>query len=179
MASMSLTSSELILPKVTNDTGEKIATLLLNPNQIDIIMDLAKWKVIKGCFGSGKSVCIKEIARCLYMRKDGCKIYYICFDTYSLMEAETHIFFQSISSDEQLQSLSLSEVCKAAGYSVEDFCNYCGPAKRNIADLFEYLKTTNGGNCHILVDEFHVDDIDKEYCDKLKLSQYFLSMLSS
>ena len=26
----------------------------------------------------------------------------------------------------------------------------------------------NGGECHILVDEFHDDNIDKEYCDKLK-----------
>jgi len=69
MASMSMVSS--YLPRVTSDVGEKIATLLLNPSQVDVVLNDDQWKVIRGCFGSGKSICIKEIARRLHSRNDG------------------------------------------------------------------------------------------------------------
>ena len=56
-----------------------------------------------------------------------------------------------------------------AGFSVEDVCNQLGPPKVNIADLFEYLQQTYG-NCHLLVDEFHTDNIDQHYCERLQQS---------
>ena len=165
MASMSIISS--YLPKVTDDVGEKIATLLLNPHQVDVIMDKTQWKVITGPYGSGKSICLKEIARRLHGINDGSKIIYCCFDPYSLMEAEIDEFFKTLSKDGRLQSLSLVEISSKIGYSVEQFYNCCGPPARNIADLFEYLENTNG-KCHILVDEFHADNINEKYCNQLK-----------
>jgi len=172
MTSMSIICS--YLPKVTYDTGEKIATLLINPSQVDVILDESPWKVITGHFGSGKSICLKEIARRLYCRNDGYKIFYICFDPYSLIEAEIAEYFQSLSKEGQLQSLSLNEISLNAGYSVDQFYNCVGPPKRNIAEIFQYLLKVNG-QCHLLVDEFHVDNVNKQYCDELKqcLEEHF------
>jgi len=44
------------LPKITANIDEKIATLLLNQNQVDIILNKSPWKLISGKFGSGKSI---------------------------------------------------------------------------------------------------------------------------
>jgi len=162
---MSIISS--YLPRVTEDVGEKIATLLLSPSQVEIILNQDYWKVISGCFGSGKSLCIKEIAQRLHSRNDGSNIFYICFDPYSLMEAEIGNFFKKISNDGRLQSLSLVDISSSAGYSVSQFYNYCGPPTRNISDLLQYLQNTNGGKCHILIDEFHADNINNKYCYNL------------
>jgi len=157
------------LPKVTSKTDEKIVTLLLNQNQIGVILNTAYWKVISGHFGSGKSVCLKEIAKRIYCKNDGSTIFYVCFDPYSLLETEITQYFETISNDGRLQSLSISEISSQAGFSVEQFCNQLGPPEKNIADLFEYLQKTYG-KCHLLVDEFQTDNITPRYCERLKQS---------
>ena len=51
MAAMAYTTQ--YLPKISEYVPEKIDTILLNHNQITLINDPAKWKIIKGPFGSG------------------------------------------------------------------------------------------------------------------------------
>jgi len=143
--------------------------LLLNQNQVDIILDKSPWKLISGHFGSGKSICLKEIAKRLYQKNDGSTVFFICFDPYSLLETEITKYFETISNDGRLQSLSISEISSQAGFSVEQFCNQLGPPEKNIADLFEYLQEAYG-KCHLLVDEFHTDNITEQYCERLKQS---------
>jgi len=114
-------------------------------------------------------ICLGEIAKRLYQKNDGSKVFYICFDPYSLLEAEMTKYFNSIANDERLRSLSISEVSSHTGYSVEKFCKQFGSPEKNIADLFEYLKETYG-KCHLLVDEFPTHSITKQYCNRLKQS---------
>jgi len=174
MATMSIISSKL--PKMTYDTAEMISNLLLNFQQINVILDTTPWKVISGHYGSGKSVCLQEIARRLYQKNDGSKIFYICFDPYSLLDIHIGNHFKTKFPDnERLKSISLSGFCSGAGYSVEDFYNRWGSPKKNVADIFKHLRENIIGPCHMLVDEFPEENISQTYCNQLKdcLQRYF------
>ena len=139
------------LPKVTSNVAERIATLLLNQEQISVIHNKSKWKVITGQFGSGKTICLKEMAKRLHQKNDGSTVIYICYDPFSILETEIAYYFKAISNDERLQSLSITEISSQAGFSVDQFCKPLGPPERNIADLLEYLLEKHG-KCHFLVD---------------------------
>ena len=52
MSAMAFTTQ--YLPKISEYVPEKIDTILLNHNQINLINDPCKWKIIKGPFGSGR-----------------------------------------------------------------------------------------------------------------------------
>ena len=60
MSSMAFTTQ--FLPKVTDNVSQKIDRILLNRNQINLINDPAKWKIIKGPFGSGLSSFVIQIS---------------------------------------------------------------------------------------------------------------------
>lgn len=60
MASMSQCD---YFPKITKDITEKLTTIFLNCKQIEAIQDQANHKLLKGPFGSGKTVILAEIAK--------------------------------------------------------------------------------------------------------------------
>ena len=154
------------LPKATYNTHDKIVTLLLNNEQIDVIQDDSPWKVITSDFGSGKSICLKEIARQLSNKNDGSNIYYICYEPYSLIEVEVEVFFRKIIKRNKVQSLSLKEITNNAGLAVSDIYTISGVPSRNIAKVLENLHKENG-KCHFLIDEMHLHNLDNNYCQQL------------
>jgi len=164
MVSMSVITT--YLPKATYNTAEKIATLLLNTEQIDIIQDKAPRKVITSNFGCGKSICLKEIARQLSNKNDGSMIYYLCYDPYSLLEVEVEEYFKTVIKSNRVHSLSLKEISNDAGFTVGDIYTLSGVPSKNIAALLEDIQKKNG-KCHFLIDEMHLHNIDNKYCDEL------------
>ena len=61
MASMAM--AETSFPKLTKDIEEQITTVFLNKLQIEAVQDTAKWKILKGPFGGGKTIVLAEIAK--------------------------------------------------------------------------------------------------------------------
>uniref|UniRef100_A0A7M5VBR1 Uncharacterized protein n=1 Tax=Clytia hemisphaerica TaxID=252671 RepID=A0A7M5VBR1_9CNID len=59
----SMASTTQYLPKISENVPEKIDTILLNHNQINLINDPTKWKIIKGPFGSGKCLHVRDCTK--------------------------------------------------------------------------------------------------------------------
>ena len=145
MASMAQTT--LYLPKVTDDVITKIDTVLLTGEQIDIINNPAKWKVIKGPFGSGKSILLHEIVRKLLKEKSQIPIYYISFDPYSLVDVKFQESFDSLCTEENLEHLkprikamSIGDALADCSHtSVEEVYNLNQPPEKNLAVVLEHL----------------------------------------
>ena len=75
------------LPSLHGNADERISTILLNMNQLRAINDDNKKKIIRGAYGSWKSIVGKEIVRLIYLtNKPRTLIYYICLDKHSLMD---------------------------------------------------------------------------------------------
>ena len=145
MASMAQTS--LYLPKVTDDVTTKIDTILLTSEQINIINDPAKWKVIKGPFGSGKSILLHETVRKLLKENSRSSIYYISFDPFSLVDVKFQESFDSLCSEENMEHLkprikamSIGDVLANCEHtSIDEVYSLNKPPKKNIAVVLEYL----------------------------------------
>ena len=145
MASMAQTS--LYLPKVTDDVTTKIDTILLTSEQINIINDPAKWKVIKGPFGSGKSILLHEMVRKRLKEDDNSPIYYISFDPYSLVDVKCQEAFDSLCMNEnkehlksRIKAISIGDVlADCESVSIEDVYSLTRPPKKNLALVLEHL----------------------------------------
>ena len=145
MASMAQTS--LYLPKVTDDVTTKMDTILLTSEQINIINDPAKWKVIKGPFGSGKSILLHEMVRKLLKEDKNSLIYYISFDPYSLVDVKCQEAFDSLclnDNNEQMKSrikaMSIGDVlADCESVSIEDVYSLTRPPRTNLALVLEHL----------------------------------------
>eukprot|EP00111_Clytia_hemisphaerica_P001769 TCONS_00004983-protein len=145
MASMAQTS--LYLPKVTDDVNIKIDTILLTSEQIYIINDPAIWKIIRGPFGSGKSILLHEMVRKLLKEDDNKPIYYISFDPYSLVDAKCQEAFDLLCLNEnkehlksRIKAMSIGDAladCK--NVSIEDVYSYTKPPNKTVAAVLNHL----------------------------------------
>ena len=94
MATMAL--NQAFLPRLTMDTHEQILSLFLNVEQYEAINHLNNKRIIRGPFGSGKSLVLEKIAEKLYCSLDSGIIYYICYDPYSLLDARMEEIFKEV-----------------------------------------------------------------------------------
>lgn len=145
MASMAQTT--LYLPKVTDDVTTKIDTVLLTGEQIDIINSPANWKVIKGPFGSGKSIILHEVVRKLLKEESQSSIYYISFDPYSLVDVKFQESFDSLCIEENMEHLKPRIKAMSIGdalsdcqhVSIEDVYSLTQPPEKNLTVVLEHL----------------------------------------
>ena len=85
LAVMSAVSTHL--PSLHGNAHKKISTILLNMKQLLAINDTNKKKIIRGAYGSGKSIVGKEIVRSICLtNKPRTLVYYICYEKYCLMD---------------------------------------------------------------------------------------------
>ena len=144
MVTMSLTSVHL--PRMTKSPNDKVATLLLNKEQLEAVNSKKPWRIVKGPFGSGKSLILKNVAKKLYKESknhDVC-IVYVCFDAFSLLEAEVSGHFEELrnncdNNNTELYSLNLKEFADDKGFEVEELLKGFGTPKLTIADLIRKI----------------------------------------
>ena len=85
LAVMSAVSTHL--PSLHGNSYKKLSTILLNMKQLLAINDANKKKMIRGAYGSGKSIVGKEIVRLICLtNKPRTLVYYICLDKYCLLD---------------------------------------------------------------------------------------------
>ena len=85
LAVMSAVSTHL--PSLHGNAHKKLTTILLNMKQLLAINDANKKKIIRGAYGSGKSIVGKEIVRSICLtNKPRTLVYYICYDKHSLLD---------------------------------------------------------------------------------------------
>eukprot|EP00111_Clytia_hemisphaerica_P007850 TCONS_00022815-protein len=169
----SMASTTQYLPKISENVPEKIDTILLNHNQINLINDPTKWKIIKGPFGSGKSVSMYEIARNLMHQTD--QLYYITFDPFSLVDLKFQEGFDNLCDKEKLdkskiKAFSIGDALEGSTIDISDVYNMMYPPRINLCRVLEYLYSDKTKRVGFMIDEFPNDFLTTKYAENLKES---------
>ncbi|XP_066929498.1 uncharacterized protein [Clytia hemisphaerica] len=169
----SMASTTQYLPKISENVPEKIDTILLNHNQINLINDPTKWKIIKGPFGSGKSVSMYEIARNLMHQTD--QLYYITFDPFSLVDLKFQEGFDNLCDKEKLdkskiKAFSIGDALEGSTIDISDVYNMMYPPRINLCRVLEYLYSDKTKRVGFMIDEFPGDFLTTKYAENLKES---------
>lgn len=173
-ASMSLVSESL---HITKSSTNRVSSLLLNKDQLDIVYSKEPLKMIEGPFGSGKSIILKALAlKILKSCPDGgASIVYVCWDPYSLIEAEVNYCFQELlkkssireANNITLECLNLKKLAEDNGFKLENLVTSIGNKKETFARFLRIFCKENK-QCHLLIDEFPGSATDKEVCKEIK-----------
>ena len=77
----------ILLPSLCGNVHQKISTILLNKEQRNAIYHPSKKKIIKGAYGTGKSIVGREIFSSICLTgKTRTFVFFICFDPWCLMD---------------------------------------------------------------------------------------------
>ena len=174
LATMSLVSESL---RITKSSQDRVASLLLNKEQLDIVYEKEPLKVVQGPFGSGKSLILKALALKIFR---GClnheaSIIYVCWDPYSLIEAEVNYYFQELvnkfpakaAANVTLYCANLKELAEENGFELEDLLKSVGN-KRETFGRFLRIFLNSEQQLHLLIDEFPGVAVDEEVCQEIK-----------
>ena len=121
MASMTFTKA--FLPRLSRDVHTQVLTLLLNAEQYEAINNPQKKRIIRGPFGSGKSLILQQIIEELISSMKNGTIYYIMFEPYSLLEARMDEVFAELSKTNpsiMLYSSNIHKLLEEAKHSTAD-----------------------------------------------------------
>ena len=161
------------LPRMTKDVKEKVTNLLLNKDQLKILqMRQSRFKVIVGPFGSGKSLVLKALAKKLHRETHNGQIIYICWDPYSLIEAEMYNNFVTLKNNQNiigtnLICLNFKELSESLDdFKIEELLQSLGTIKDPLSKFLEYCRA-NDGPIHLLIDEFPGVSVDAEVCQEI------------
>ena len=193
LASMTLVSG---IQRITKSLNGRLVSLLLSNEQLKIVYDGKKLKLIEGTFGSGKSIILKAIAKKILQEhsltnikttKDHGRvvpqrsIVYVCWDPYSLMEADLtnyfdQLFHQFANTQETvtLRCINFKALAEETGLEISDLLQPLGDKRKTFAKfLYSFCKKNENEERstqqHLLIDEFPGTAVDGE------VSVYFLS----
>ena len=151
---VSMVCTNAFLPRLSRNEHDQVLSLLLNAEQYEAINYPIKKRIIRGPFGSGKSLILEKIVEKLIaaIKTQGVTgtIYYIMFESYSLLEARMDEVFDELNIDKnhsiKLRSSNLQKLSEEANHlsddnKIEAVMNYC--LKKSKAD----------GVVHFLFDE--------------------------
>ena len=142
------------LPSLHGNAHKKVCTILLNMKQLVAINDANKKKIIRGAYGSGKSIVGKEIVRSICLtNKPRTLVYYICFDKHCLMDYQMR-------NERDLMLTNQSKVVVIVNNMVEIIEKFGFDRVRSIKDLLTVLYEEKRN----AYDEFHfvIDEVDGE-----------------
>ncbi|XP_066933304.1 uncharacterized protein [Clytia hemisphaerica] len=164
MATMSL--QQAFLPRLTMDTQAQILSLFLNGEQYEAINHPNNKRIIRGPFGSGKSLVLEKIAEKLFGSMQDGIIYYICYDPYSLLDARMEEIFKEVTDKHQdpgnvkFVTSTVYQLLKDAGETE--------PINDLVKVMKHCLQDANGQQVHFLFDEVDTSYFNKENADSLK-----------
>uniref|UniRef100_A0A7M5V7G2 SH3 domain-containing protein n=1 Tax=Clytia hemisphaerica TaxID=252671 RepID=A0A7M5V7G2_9CNID len=165
------------LPRVCENDTVQVKTILLNGEQIECITNPAKHKLIKACFGSGKTVLLIEMIRSILKEKDPKNvIIFLSYDPFSALDGKIRESFKLISREEKvpddhclnLKAMSLTDALAGAEFPVSDVFNLSSTPKRNIGDVLLHIMNKHPEKkVHFFVDEIPCEMFVSEYSKEL------------
>ena len=165
MASMTFIKNAF-LPRLTNDEYTQVLSLFLNKEQYEVIQHPNKKLIVRGPFGSGKSIILEKIVEklVLSMQKEGANgtIYYIMCEPYSLLEARMDEVFEELAKRTdpsiKLVSTNIHELLQMAHHTTP---------YNKIEAVMRHCQSSDG-IVHFLFDEVDASYFTKENAEGLK-----------
>jgi len=138
-------------PKKQIDEIKKL--ILLTPEQLEILYSKHKRLIIKGCYGSGKSIVAQQrIKFILNFIKNDEWLYYICHDTNTCFVEEMKVLAKELNKDKLV-------VCSSNMFF----------KKKYLSSMLSYLSINHSDNIvHLFVEEFNGEDLNKSEAKRLK-----------
>ena len=161
LAVMSAVSTHL--PSLHGNAHEKISTILLNTKQLLAVNDANKKKIIRGAYGSGKSIVGKEIVRSICLtNKPRTLVYYICFDKHSLMDY--HMRNDLMLSKQSKVDIIVTNIVEI----MEDYGLDSVPSIKNLLIFLCDKNRSDYGELHFVIDEVDGECITSEEASSLE-----------
>ena len=157
------------VPPLSGDVHTQIQNVQLNSHQINAYLCPKKKKIIKGCYGSGKSIIGKLQLETLIKEADEhTTLYYISFDPYSILDTfhkkcVLPLVSQRGTDGPQVNVLDLVQLGKELGISTV-------PVLSEVLVALSEKHCDNGDLCHIICDEFDGETLTEEEAGKVKVA---------
>jgi len=148
-----------LLPSFTinpeNEIKEVQKLIMLTPEQQDIVYSIKRHKVIKGSFGTGKTVVAQKILKLVANSSQRLETtYYIMHDSDSGFVKEMEKLATALNKENVT-------VCKRSDLVKET---------NSLSSILEHLLANNKGKIvHVFVEEFNAEMLDKSEVEKLKI----------
>jgi len=147
------------LPNFTNSPDKEIAEaqklILLTPEQQDIIYSNDTRKIIKGSFGSGKTIAAQQLIKLVvYNLSDLEFVYYIFHETSSAYVLE------------MIKLVNTFKTKNVIACKISDLVD----SDKSLSSVFQHLlQKHEGRTVHVFIEEFDGEILDKEEVDKIVL----------
>ena len=157
------------VPPLSGDIHIQIQNVQLNSHQINAYLCPKRKKIIKGCYGSGKSIIGKLQLETLIKEADKCTtLYYISFDPYSILDTfhkkcVIPLVRQRGKDGPQVNVLDLVQIGKQLGISTV-------PVLSEVLVALSEKHCHDGDLCHIICDEFDGETLNEEEARKVKVA---------
>ncbi|XP_066919993.1 uncharacterized protein [Clytia hemisphaerica] len=129
---------------------------IMNRAQIDVLLDKARHKLVKGPYGSGKSVIVNELIQRSVEEKDITTVY-LGYEEYSLLQVQMERFCQTIPGD--IVCLNVADLTLERGST-------------NILPLRESLEMIEsrckGKKLHIILDEYDTEELNNKEAKQIR-----------
>ena len=157
------------VPPLSGDIHTQIQNVQLNSHQINAYLCPKRKKIIKGCYGSGKSIIGKLQFETLIKEADKhTTLYYISFDPYSILDTfhkkcVIPLVRQRGTDGPQVDVLDLVQLGKQIGISTV-------PVLSEVLVALSQKHCHDGELCHIICDEFDGETLNKEEAREVKVA---------
>ena len=170
MSIMALTDGSL--PSFGGDVTERIKTLLFNQDQWKVVNYRHPLKIIKACYGSGKTLVLKRIARNIFMQHEKGSVFYLCFDPFSLLDVQIHKDFEKwkeekLSSRVKLTSLNLKGLATELQIDINDMFHSIEKPNFRLSKLLKRLRNKESCQTTFLIDEFPSEALETNLRDSI------------
>lgn len=158
------------LPRLTKNIFKQVLSLLLNKDQYFAIKHPFKKRIIRGPYGSGKSLILEKIAEDLLLSNENNIVYYILYDPLTLLQARMENLPLALSKSSQninlenlenrFHSTNIHQILTNAGENTNIF---------DISKAIEICGSKHPGQIvNMLFDEVDASDLTEEKCKAIK-----------
>ena len=155
-----MSTRSICLPSLCGNVHQKISTVLLNKKQQNAIYHPSKKKIIRGAYGTGKSIVGREIFSSICLTdKTRTFVFFICFDPWCLMD--------------YCLRTDLGDIQSTVDFDIVNICDIVEQYKLNnvptISFLLKYLcdkKRKEYDEIHFVIDEVDGENTTRKHHSK-------------